>query len=460
MEMVQMRGVKVRFSRHPHIPRLESKPASTRIHTTHNGVGLVHVAVRFPPFTFRPTYPLTMMKKTIIALAVLTIAGASSAQDSTASSQLSITGNLSVGFRQTQGSGTSRVDHPAIPGVVINAATAGAESSGFGIEPNATHLAIAGKRELGSGQTIEAMLVLRGADHTVDSPALESTTRDATLTYTNTSIGRLQLGSALEAPVLSGIPTAGAPVIDMDAKLFQLRTTTDYISYAAPIGPVIFQFRASEPGKGLGIGLGTSTSNRSKKIGQRTNDYVLMYVNGPLQALGAFRTYDNQNSQTIATVEGITKDTAAAIQVGYDFGAVKLGFGLIQSKSSVGPGLTDSLLGVSIPAGPWTFGLTLGRSSAEANDAVPLSAFPAQPGAYLSQANFKSFLNRVTGTANSISVGVKYDLDKSTNVSFKYATWDRGPYEQLEAFSNTSNLGELGYTDKASEARIVLSYSF
>ena len=69
-------------------------------------------------------------------------------------------------------------------------------------------------------------------------------------------------------------------------------------------------------------------------------------------------------------------------------------------------------------------------------------------------------MQRADGTADSVSVGVRYDLSKRTNLSLKHATWTRSGYEQFEAFGKTNNLGEFGYTDRANETTLLLSHSF
>jgi len=391
------------------------------------------------------------MKKTLIALAVLAASGASFAQ-------VTVTGTLAMGYKQTTSVGLSGVVHPVFG--PLGAATSGADASGFGVDTS--EINFAATEDLGGGQKIEAALALAGADRSGESNSTTPGTltgRDATLTYTNNSFGRIQMGTTRDAAVHSGIPSAGAPVIDMDGKLFQLRSDSDFISYAAPIGPVVFVYKLSESSKGLGLGKGTSGAS-GVTVGQRTSDFVVVYNKGPLDLVGAYRAYDNRNSATIATAEGLTKDSVFAVQVGYNFGVAKVGFGVNNTTASVGPKVTDMLLGVSVPMGALTLGMTLGRATTSGVVDAATSAFPSVAVPPLSQAYMKTVMQLADGTANSMSVGAKYDLSKRTNVTVKYATWTRSGYEQFEAFGQSNKLGEFGYTANANETSILLSHSF
>lgn len=389
------------------------------------------------------------MKKTLIALAVMALSGASFAQ-------VTISGTLAMGYKATTSSGTSRVVHPLFP-VVINAATSGVDASGLGVDTSEIDFTV--NEDLGGGQKIEAKLAFAGADRSGESGNGNVTGRDATLSYTNNSFGRVQLGTTMAAAIHSGIPSAGAPVIDMDGKLFEIRTSSDYISYAAPIGPVIFVYKLAESSKGIGLGLGTS-GTAGNPVGQRSSDFALVYGKGPLQLVGAYRSYDNRNSATIASADGLTKDTVYVFQAGYDAGVAKFGFGYNYATASIGPKVADMLLGVSVPVGAWTLGMTLGRATASGVADAATTVFPSAPAQFLSQASIKSFMQLADGTASSMSVGAKYDFSKRTNLTMRYATWTRSGYEQFEAFGKTGNLGEFGYTANANEASILLSHSF
>ena len=388
------------------------------------------------------------MKKTLTALAVTAVSCASFAQ-------VTLTGTLAMGYKQTTSTGTNAI---RIPGLGLNAAAvAGTDASGLGVDTS--EINITATEDLGSGQKIEAKLALAGADRSGESGNGTVNGRDATLSYTNNSFGRIQMGTTMDGAIHSGIPSAGAPVIDMDGKLFEIRSSNDYISYAAPIGPVVFQYKLSESSSGIGLGKGTSGISGTK-VGQRRNDFALAYLKGPLQLVGAYRSYDNRNSISMATKEGLTKDSVYAVQAGYDAGFAKFGFGYNFVTASVGPTVTDLMLGVAVPVGAWTFGMTLGRQTVAGVADAPTSVFP--------NALFKPAMQLADGAANSVSVGAKYDLSKRTNLTVKYATWTRSGYEQFEAWGNAvaaggsaiANLNQFGYSANASEAVILLAHTF
>ena len=399
------------------------------------------------------------MKKTLIALAALAVSGVSFAE-------VTISGSLIMGYKATKSTGTNAIN---IPGLGLNnvPAVAGGDASGLGVDTSEVDITVT--ENLGGGQSVEAKLALAGADRSGESGSVAGTSgnvvsgRDATLSYTNNAFGRIQMGTTMEAAVNSGIPSAGAPVIDMDGKLFEIRTSSDFISYAAPVGPVIFQYKLSESSKGLGLGAGFSGA-AGVTVGQRTSDFAVVYGKGPLQLVGVYRSYDNRNSVSVATAEGLTKNEAIAIQAGYDFGVAKLGFGIVNTTASVGPKVSDMMLGVSVPVSAWTFGMTFGRSTVSGVADAAVSVFPGGAGA---DALFKSAMQKADGTADSVSVGVKYDLSKRTSLSLKHATWTRSGYEQFEAWgarakagASVAGLNEFGYSDRASETSLLLAHTF
>jgi predicted porin len=380
------------------------------------------------------------MKKTLIALAALAASGASFAQTT-------LTGTLAMGYKAT----TSVATNAAVLGTGQAAAPA-TDAAGFGVDTS--EIVISVKEDIGGGQSVQAKMTLAGLDRSGESGNGTVQGRDATLTYTNTSFGQIQLGTTMGGALHSGIPSAGAPVIDMDGKIFELRGSNDFISYSVPIGPVFFQYKRSESGKGLGLGMGDA-GVAGTKVGQHTSDFTLAYLAGPLELVGAYRSYDNRNSTAIYTTESLTKDDGFAIQAGYDAGFARFGFGASTVKASVGPRVLDMLLGVSVPYGKWTFGMTLGRETVSGIAETPASVFHPTLGAFV-----KPVMQKADGTAHSISYGVKYDLSKRTNITAKYASWTRSGYEQFEAYGATGNDGVFGYQPAASEAVILLSHSF
>lgn len=401
-------------------------------------------------------FTLRTMKKTLTALAVMALSG-------TAMAQVTITGTLATGYKQTKATGTNAITLAAALGGTTIPATTGADASGLGVDTSQVDITV--NEDLGGGQKIEAKMALAGADRSGESGNGTVKGRDATLSYTNNSFGRIQLGTVEGAAIHSGIPSAGAPVIDMDGKLFEIKSSNDFISYAAPIGPVIFQYKLSESSKGLGLGLG-SAGPSGVTVGQRSSDFALIYAKGPLKLVGAYRSYDNRNSTSMATAEGLTKDNVYAFQAGYDAGFATFGFGYNRATASIGPKVVDMLVGVAVPVGAWTFGMTFGQATASGVADAATSVFPGANAGQ--QAGFKAAMQLADGTANSVSVGAKYDFSKRTNLSVKYASWTRSGYEQFEAWgarvaagtAAQNALNEFGYSASANETTILLSHSF
>lgn len=394
-----------------------------------------------------------MMKKTLVAMAVCTFLPAAFAQ-------VTLTGTFATGYKSTKATGTNAINIPAL-GLVGVPAVAGADAAGLGVDTSQVDIAVA--EDLGGGQKIEAKMSFAGVDRSGESSSTGSSDvsgRDATLTYTNNSVGQIQMGTTMGAAVLSGIASADAPVIDMDGKLFQIRSSNDSISYAAPIGPLFFQYKLSESSNGIGLGQGTS-GPAGTKVGQRTNDYVLAYLTGPFKAVAAVRTYDNRENTSFTTSLGLTKDQAVAVELGYDAGFAKFGVGYVSTNATVGARVQDMLAGVSVPVGSWVLGATFSQSITSGVADVDVAKFPG------GNANFKTAMSLADGTGTGYSLGAKYNLSKRTNVSVKHASWVRSGYEQFEAWgaraatgASIAALNEFGYSDRATETSILLSHSF
>lgn len=397
------------------------------------------------------------MKKTLIAMAALAAVGVVQAQ-------VSLTGTFASGYKTTSSSGKNAYTLGANLGGATLARVNGSDAAGLGVDTS--EIDISAKEDLGGGQTIVAAMALAGADRSGESGNGNVTGRDATLTYTNMSFGQIQMGSTQGAAVHSGIPTADAPVIDMDGKLFQIKSNSDFISYAAPIGPVVFQYKQSESSAGIGLGQG-SIGDGGVKVGQRTSDFALVYASGPLTVVGAYRSYDNRNALTITSADGLTKDQVYAVQLGYNLGSAKLGFGYNVTSATVGAKVQDMLVAFSMPVGNWTLGATYAMATTSGVADANASVFPGTTAGQ--QADFKAAMQRADGVASGYSLGAKYSLSKRTAVTIKYASWERSGYEQFEAWGAKAAAGtvaainalnEFGYAGRNSETSVLLSHSF
>lgn len=378
------------------------------------------------------------MKKTLTALAVLAISG-------TAMAQVTITGSLIMGYKATK-----------------SAATGQAEASGLGVDTSEIDFAV--KEDLGGGQTIVAKMALAGADRSGETGNGSVQGRDATLTYTNMSVGQIELGSTSAVNYFAGIASAGAPVIDFDGKLYETRSSNDYISYTVPVGPVYLQLKHNEASRAIGLGQGSTGSGA---LGQRNNTVSAYYNAGALTLVGAYRIYDNRRPgdplTNFADYSAGTKNDVVNVQASYDFGVAKVGGGYQVANASNGVHVKDALVGVAVPVGAWTFGATFAQS--HASDAQSTSA-----------ATFGFWdLSKYNGTANGYSLGASYAFSKRTSISAKYAQWTKSGYSQYEAAGAAAAAaggglaslqaagavqGAWGFDRTANEATILLSHSF
>ena len=411
------------------------------------------------------------MKKTLIALAALAATGASFAQ-------VTISGTVASGFSQATSntySGIQTRDATAVAiisalngGGAAGAAASAARStvqnsaSGFGVDT--ADIVLTAKEDLGSGQTVEAKLglenVARGGAGTGAFGA-----NDLTLTYTNTSFGRIQMGATKGSAVHSGIPSAGAPVVDMDGKLFETRSSSDYINYAAPIGPVVVILNLGEASNASNVpnGLGAGQSGDPSVVKQRSTSIAGYYKDGPIEALAGYKVLDNTTDQSISGPAKLTKDSQWQIQGGYDFGVAKVGFGYAFSKATVGATVADMLVGINVPMGALEIGATWAQEI--------VSGIRDVNAASLGGAAAKAILQEADGTAQGWSIGAKYNLSKRTNVKLNYASWTRSGCEQFESFGGAGagltggaalNAGAkfMGYGPTENQTNLLLTHSF
>jgi predicted porin len=424
------------------------------------------------------------MKKTLIALAALAATGASFAQ-------VTITGNLTAGFQQTTSNGYTGLTtqtaaarnnyatailvsrgttlaqaqlalqngaldpaspnyQPALAAAVGPRSTVQNNASGFGVDT--AEIFITAKEDIGGGQTIEAQL---GLDNVSRGAAANFGAHDVKLTYTNTSFGRIQYGNTRGAAVFSGLPTAGAPVIDMDGKLFEERTQSEYINYAVPVGPITVLYQLGEDSSN---GLGVGQSGAPSAVMQRSNTLLGLYRDGPLEAFLAYKTYDNGNGEFLVAPSGkvLSKDTQWSLQGAYDFGMAKVGFGYAYTRTNLGVTAADMLVGVNVPMGALEIGATWGQEIVSGIKGVPVTAFNLPN--FQNQA-WKDILSEAEGTATGWSIGAKYNLSKRTHFKVNHAAWTTSGYAQFE---NLATVGVSGFGNGPIETQtnVLLSHSF
>lgn len=388
------------------------------------------------------------MKKTLIALAVLAATGAAMAQ-------VTVTGKLAMGYKATKAGNN-----------------AGTESSGLGVDTSEVYFTAA--EDLGRGQKVEAKLGVAGLDRSGESnygktgangPA---TGRDASLTYTNTAFGQIQLATLERPDFFNLVALVDAPVIEMDDKLHEYKKVVDQIRLAVPLGPVIvFLNHIEDYDKPTAVGLGVGAAGQT---GQRANQLAAQYKGGPVAAFASYRSYDNRmEGGCVAAAPAlalaacpairVTKDSLYNLQASYDAGMARIGVGYQDVSATNGMHQKESMISVAVPLGALTFGAAWSRS--DTTDAPNTSPFL---GGLWKAKDYE-------GSATGYSVGVSYALSKRTSLLARHASWTTSGYVQFEhdavnamatlatgksAFNNAG----LNYQNTASESSLLLVHTF
>lgn len=351
------------------------------------------------------------MNKNLVAVAVLATAG-------TAMAQVSVNGTFSFGFKATTAGNA-----------------AGTRASGMGVDQS--EIRLAAREDLGSGQKVEAKLSFAGADRSGESSAQPFATgangpvtgRDASLTYTNLSIGQFKLSTAQGGDYFTsvaglGVSGQGEPLIEMDGKLHEIKGPVDAISYTVPVGPVYLNVEHAESGSFLGVGRGSTGGTA-----QRKNTYSVYYNGGPLTLLGAYRTYDRGLSGPCTASDcpalNATKDNLYNLQAAYDFGGAKVGLAYQFVNASAGMHQIDTMVSVAAPLGPVT--VAASYSTSEMTDPPDTNAFAniGAGGAWVA--------TQYAGKTDGYAFGAKYALSKRTSILARYASWTHSGYSRYEA---------------------------
>lgn len=368
------------------------------------------------------------MKKHILALAALAASGASFAQ-------VAITGTLAMGYQ-------------------LDNLASGAQASGLGIDTS--EVQFKATEDLGGGQKIAATMGIVDANR---KPGM--TGGDASLTYTNNSIGQFALATKKSGTYFAAVAELGLPFIGMDGKVQDSLTSSDSISYTVPVGPVYISLKHAEHDKGIGLGVGTTGGSALYPTYQNNNEIDVYYASGALKLLGVLRQYDNR--QEAATMIGalpanmypIKKDLTN-LQASYDLGMMKVGAGYQQVTTVAGAKQTDVELTAALPMGSWTVGMLVGKS-------VTSDATSKLPGFY----PFAWDTANYNGTANIFGMTVDYAFSKRTSVTLKYATWTPSGYVQYGADFAAAGMGSIGYgkgglnwSQTASQTALLLTHNF
>jgi len=314
------------------------------------------------------------MKKSLVALAVLAASGASFAQ-------VTITGNLAMGYKATT---TTAAATP----------TVSSDASGFGVDTS--QINFSAKEDLGGGMKISAEMALGGADRSHESataPTVQAVGgRDAVLALT-TGAGRISLKS-YEVPnyLTGGLLSGMGP--GQDGKVFGAKGNVDAVAFDTAMGPFSFGFEHRETAMGLGAG----SSGLAATVGQRSNVLSGTYTAGPLAANLQYVSLDNRD--TVAPVAPLlgTTDSLIRTSATYDFGMAKVGAAFVATSMTSGRKETDTVLAVSVPLGATTLSANWASNKIDATVGG--------------------------GTKSGYGLKGEYALSKRTSMIAQYARWD------------------------------------
>lgn len=330
------------------------------------------------------------MKKTLIALAVLAASGASFAQ-------VSITGNLTMGYQASSNG-------------------AGHDKSGLGVDTS--EINFAATEDLGGGLTAKATMGLAGADRSGESGNGTVQGRDAALTVSG-GFGALALRSVRGADYLSGgIANVGGA--GFDDKIFSAKSNSDSISYTSPsFSGVTVGLSHAEPSDVQGLGKGAAGANGALKD-QRKTTLSAAYAAGPLSANVGFGIYDQKGTEVTSPAN---IDNTTTISAAYNLGVAKIGAGFEGRKLMKGT-RNDALIGVAVPFGALALNATFAQR--QFNDTGATTGSTAE------------------GTRTGYGLQAVYSLSKRTALIGQYRNWTNA----------------IGDDKKSTQTDLLLSHSF
>jgi len=329
------------------------------------------------------------MKKTLIALAVLAASGASFAQ-------ATITGNYTFGWAQTTGGGV-------------------ASASGLGTDTSDVNFAAS--EDLGGGMKASAKMGISGAHR---GNAVTGNTASVSI---GSSAFTLTGGTIESTNGLLAIGSSGASGYGLDCKSISGSSNIDIISLSVPLSSAL-TLGANYVDRGTGdTGLGLGTSGAASA--QPSAGLSLTYAGGPLALKGDYTSWTRLND---ATVTSNANKNRIRLSAAYDFGVARLSAGYSNLSRDTAAGVstngtvTETLLGLKVPAGALTFGLDYAVGTVTGQD-----------------------------DTSGYSLGVQYDLSKRTNISTSYANWKQRGITGNAFAANTE--AQSGF-------RLYLSHSF
>ncbi len=251
------------------------------------------------------------MKKTLIAMAAVAVAGVASAQ-------VTITGKVGAGYATK----------------TTNGATPAAEVTTKGMLMTNSDITFSGTEDLGAGMSVKATVGIDGVNANNDitgnngSLALSGDFGTATFTAGEESCNGV-VGSA-----------AGVDLEDIGINFECSSSTSDSLSFALPaMNGLTIKVTTLEGAAGAGNNSAPST-----------NYLYLDYASGPLTAGVNFTNIYQASTRTRTNIK-------------YDLGMAKLGFGYSTGGVSTGTSKNQTVMGVQFPMGAMTLSLGNATSS-------------------------------------------------------------------------------------------------
>jgi len=276
-----------------------------------------------------------MMKKTLVALAATAVAGGAFAQ-------ATLTGTIAYAYSQ-------------------KTLSSGATTGGLGLDTSALNFAIAEEIE-GMGKLTAGFGISAG-----DKDAA-TYGRDSFLKLDMGGMGSVKWDNVYAASWLAGaVASPGSVAYCGFSKgdcasgvgMFSTFGYQDDLQYALKLSDAV-SISATHTQPSTGAGGGSAAGSQYIYSGgtgtaQRYNTYSATYASGPLTITGGYRTYDGADQ---STKNSNYRHRAAA---SFDMGVAKIGGGYEATATTYGDVTTDTVVGVSVPAGALTLSAQFGN---------------------------------------------------------------------------------------------------
>jgi hypothetical protein len=349
------------------------------------------------------------MKKTLIAMAAVAVAGVASAQ-------VTLSGKLSFGYSDSY-------SNKEASGTGANAKAN--DVAGFGVFDG--HFTMSGSEDLGGGLSASASMEVLSRGRGTDISG-----RNASLTVSG-GFGSVMMGAIEAGNGIMGLGQAGAPGIGLDGKVLSGPANVDIVKYTLPAmidGVTLSVSMTDAPGSSTGRSSGYSqgyAAGLSFGALSANVDYT-DYKNQAADAVAKNGNYWASGDATAATAwtQGVALPTGAIVinapvaatkkvdsrvrmSFSYDLGVAKVGYGrqTVDYNTASNGDNVQTTMGVSVPMGAITLGLATAKSQDDGSS------------------------TKTTGT----DVGVAYALSKRTTVDFGRATWSKNTDSEKNSYS-------------------------